>query len=474
MKKTALVFVCVFIMLLFKFCTPDNPVPQLHSFSPDSAVAHAPTFTLTAIGEDFVEGAKIIFNGEEKTTTFVSATELTCQIDPEDTLVDIENKQSGNRSNGPTLVELQVEVMNPEPGGGYSLSVNYPVYLEPLWSEPVTIASISAYTPNIAVDDADHVYVIFPSTTSDMYFVSSADKGDSWNTPTIIENAVEASPADITVDGTGNIYIVWINNQDDAFFKYSSDNGISWSTPANLSNNNEAIFGPGIAVDNSGNINVAWPREAQFTRSTDGGSAWNTPQVLAPGYTGYPDIAVSVNGDIHVVWDGPSTRSANYTDITYIHSTDGGANWIPYVTLMHDTSNRSYGPRMVVDQGGNINVLWYYGLQFSYNLTFRRSTNNGVNWSATKILSNLPSAGDIPSIAVDSAGNLNVVGGLNYPQLNIYYLRSIDDGVTWPSPFRISDDQCSCVPDIANDSSGKNYVVWNNAHGQIVFRKSLH
>ena len=54
--------------------------PTLTSLSPSSAVAGGPAFTLTVNGSNFVSGSVVRWNGANRTTTFVSATQLTAAI----------------------------------------------------------------------------------------------------------------------------------------------------------------------------------------------------------------------------------------------------------------------------------------------------------------------------------------------------------------------------------------------------------
>ena len=54
--------------------------PTLTSLSPNSATAGGPAFTLTVNGSNFVSGSVVRWNGANRTTTFVSATQLTAAI----------------------------------------------------------------------------------------------------------------------------------------------------------------------------------------------------------------------------------------------------------------------------------------------------------------------------------------------------------------------------------------------------------
>jgi hypothetical protein len=57
-----------------------NPAPVLTSVSPTTATAGGAALTLTANGSNFVAGSTLQWNGAARTTTFVSATQLTATI----------------------------------------------------------------------------------------------------------------------------------------------------------------------------------------------------------------------------------------------------------------------------------------------------------------------------------------------------------------------------------------------------------
>ena len=84
--------------------------PTLASLSPSSASAGGPAFTLTLNGNNFVSGSVARWNGAARTTTFVSATQLTAAIPATDVAT------AGN---------AQVTVMNP--GGGTSNALAFTI-----------------------------------------------------------------------------------------------------------------------------------------------------------------------------------------------------------------------------------------------------------------------------------------------------------------------------------------------------------
>ncbi|MGE0882993.1 MAG: pre-peptidase C-terminal domain-containing protein [Blastocatellales bacterium] len=84
---------------------PPNPVPTLTALVPTVVAAGSPAFTLTIVGNNFVPGAVVNFNGAQRPTTFFSATQLFAQINA----ADVANVGNAN-----------ITVTNPAPGGGTS------------------------------------------------------------------------------------------------------------------------------------------------------------------------------------------------------------------------------------------------------------------------------------------------------------------------------------------------------------------
>jgi uncharacterized protein (TIGR03437 family) len=102
-----------------------NPVPTISSLSPASATVGTAAFTLTVNGTGFVNGSVVRWSGSNRTTTFVSATQLQAAIKAADI------SKTGTK---------QVTVFNPTPGGGTSWNVAFTITA----TNPVpTITSLS-------------------------------------------------------------------------------------------------------------------------------------------------------------------------------------------------------------------------------------------------------------------------------------------------------------------------------------------
>jgi hypothetical protein len=102
-----------------------NPAPTTSAITPTTTLAQGPGFTLTVNGTGFIEGVSTVrWNGSARTTTFVSATQLTAAINA----ADIANAGA-----------IPVTVNNPSPGGGTSNSQSFAVTSHP----SPTLGSIS-------------------------------------------------------------------------------------------------------------------------------------------------------------------------------------------------------------------------------------------------------------------------------------------------------------------------------------------
>lgn len=101
----------------------NDPVPTISSLTPSSALAGGAAFTLTVNGSGFLSSSVVQWNGNSRTTTYISGTQLSISISAADIAV------------GQTAV---VSVTNPSPGGGTSAEASIPVN-----SPSPTLASIS-------------------------------------------------------------------------------------------------------------------------------------------------------------------------------------------------------------------------------------------------------------------------------------------------------------------------------------------
>jgi trimeric autotransporter adhesin len=154
-----------------------NPVPTLSSLSPNSATAGSAALTLTVNGTNFINGSVVRWNGQNRTTTFVSATRLTAQI----TAADLSSAGA-----------VPIIVFNPAPGGGVSNALNFTI-------NPADTGATIALTPGTAQTGA----------------IVAPPQGQNVFSPTQYTIQVPAGTTQLKIDLSGN--------QDlDLFVRYGS------------------------------------------------------------------------------------------------------------------------------------------------------------------------------------------------------------------------------------------------------------
>jgi len=164
---------------------PSSNPPTITLLSPSSALAGSGAFTLTVNGTGFTSSSVVNWNGSARTTSFVSATQLTAQI----TAADV--SATGTAA---------VTVVNPAAQGGTSNSANFSIASSP---------TITSFSPNSAIAGSG----TFTLTVNGSGFVSSS-KVD-WNGSARATTFVSASQltaqitaADVSAPGTAAVTVV--------------------------------------------------------------------------------------------------------------------------------------------------------------------------------------------------------------------------------------------------------------------------
>ncbi len=153
----------------------NNPAPTLSSISPNSALQGSGAFTLTVNGNGFVPSSKVRWGGSDRTTIYVSGTQLTAAIPASDLL----NAGSFN-----------VSVFNPTPGGGTSGNLPFTV------TAPNPVPTLTSLNPNQANENGP----AFTLTLTGTNFVNgSVVKWDGGDRPT---NFVSSTQLTATIPST--------------------------------------------------------------------------------------------------------------------------------------------------------------------------------------------------------------------------------------------------------------------------------
>jgi hypothetical protein len=244
-----------------------------------------------------------------------------------------------------------------------------------------------------------------------------------------------------------------------------------WTPAIRLTWNPSSPFvgasGSAIAVDSAGNPHVVWhafnwmSSDIYYRNSTDGGATWGAKKRLTwtSALTYDPDIVIDGRDTIHVVWRSQNLMSTS--NVYYKASGDLGSTWTAAKKITTNASGER--PRIAVDSSGNLFVVWYDDTPGTFQIYFIKSMDNGVTWTPKERLTYSLNDCLYSDIAVDSSGNLHLVFSLlpAAELINVIYERSTDGGEYWPLTKWL--DQTSVTvavtPAIAAGGS-KVFAVW--------------
>jgi hypothetical protein len=212
---------------------------------------------------------------------------------------------------------------------------------------------------------------------------------------------------------------------------------------------------------------LVMPTEAQLPFS----APKNVSNNLDSTFT--PQTAVDSKGNIFAVWEDDTSTNAN---ILFSRSSDGGATFSAPINLSHSRLF-PFGPRINVDSSDGINVVWNDNSPGNLDIFFARSTDGGLTFSSPVNVSHDASASGNPQVAADSTGNIFVVWENDSGVLGILFSRSVDGGVTFSSPAMISTNTTGSVSSqMAVGPNGNVYLAWEDdfaSGSDISFSRSL-
>jgi hypothetical protein len=321
----------------------------------------------------------------------------------------------------------------------------------------------------------------FPFTCSwHLFFSRSVDGGATFSSPKDISRHDDGEGVfgpQIAVDSRGGINVVWDDDADggsEILFSRSVDGGVTFSPPKVISNHLGGAFDPQLVVDVLGNINVVWQTQGAFgwnwniwfTRSVNAGSTFADPKALCADtdICNWPQIAVEPSGSVDVVFAQIPCADCDY-DVFFSRSSDGGATFSPSHNLSDSAESLITLPELVVDGAGNIHVVWSKGdfTSGQVNVFLSRSSDHGTTF-ATRDLSGDQGISYFPQVVVDARGNINVFW-LNEMLGGIVFSRSVDGGADFSSPKKVSTAPggfSATDPYVAVDPDGNLSIAWQD------------
>jgi hypothetical protein len=479
------------------------PVPVLSSISPTSRLTHAPTFILTATGTGFVSDSKIVFDGNEKDTTYVNETTLTCQIEPEDT--DVNSTLMGE---GVLFQELNsnpvVDVTVTSPGGLSSTVSQLELEALPTVNRIDLLSSLNPGFGSVSVerDSSDTLHVFYTGNADenvDAYYLYSTDSGSSFSPSENITQCTGNNDAwflSTSLDDQGRVsltstvsdFTTWYSNL--KFYPRISDGFRTpiWITDfqdkaaafSSTSSLGDTINITALTLDLQTGYGASW-----FIGSTDAGSTWNPPIQFSPpsfdvrgGASGIR-WANSAQNETENHWAGSfyDTATQEY-GINFYSSHEIKIGLSYRWAEEHAASTVDLEHQRTLDIF-DLSFLKFCDLTHNLEVNHVRSTDGGMTWMTLEEMYAIYSGtyqGAFPEIsqATDTAGNLNIVfTAYNSAagRVEPWYMRSTDgmnftDPISLFTTFNLTGDAFGI--DIVTDKDGYPYVITSGGYGTVI------
>jgi hypothetical protein len=280
----------------------------------------------------------------------------------------------------------------------------------------------------------------------------------------------------LTADDDGNYFACTLGYEgtfdepSGIYVQKSTDGGMSWSEPVIAIDSVEGVFEDKqwITLDRTsgptnGNIYITWTRffytQVLLVYSTDGGESYSQPVVVSDDEGVQWSVpAVGVSGEVFVAWfqyyptrgilmDVSFDQGMTFGDDRVVTETsassceiNGGIQVFPYPALTCDVISSS-------PYTGNLYLAFMDGNVTDMDIFFMKSEDNGDTWSERLRLNDDPEHNGAdqfhPWITVDDGG---VVHAIFYDRrldqnnwlFDVYYTKSEDAGQTWMPNERIT------------------------------------
>jgi 6-phosphogluconolactonase (cycloisomerase 2 family) len=192
----------------------NNPIPAATTFSPTSGATGGAAFTLTVNGSNFVTGSVVQWNGSDRPTAFISASQVSAQVPASDIAV------AGTAA---------ITVFNPAPGGGSSNSLTFTI--------GVFVAARFAYVANSGSNDVS------------MYTINATTGALAPIAPGTI--AAGMGPVSVAVDPSGRfVYVANANSNNVSMYTIDATTGALTSIGTTAAGTGSGLTS--VAVDPSG------------------------------------------------------------------------------------------------------------------------------------------------------------------------------------------------------------------------------
>jgi len=243
---------------------------------------------------------------------------------------------------------------------------------------------------------------------------------------------------------------------------------VGWSEDIRISNDNAISFIPSLSNDLQGNAHISWTDnrtgnwELYYTKLDGSGNILIGEIQITSGVIGVHtrhSLKTDNSGNVHVVWH--DRRDGNF-EIYYTKLNNNGNTLVNDKRITFSDSESAF-PSLSLDPQGNIHIVWRENYPNS-EIYYTKLNNNGNTLVNDLRLTFAEEISNIPSLSVDTDGNVHVVWGDGRHGIReIYYTKLNNNGDTIVDDLRLTfnDPEPSSFPKVANDLNNNVHIIWS-------------
>ncbi len=225
---------------------------------------------------------------------------------------------------------------------------------------------------------------------------------------------------------------IGVDTDSNIFYKCWNITSKSWTKTEVISlESNQNSYEPSISVDKSGNVHIVWfectNQYGVFTdfkicyrRWNKTKNFWTPMEIISTesiNSSRGPTIAVDNTGQVHIAWYDSTDYNGSGLDydIFYKRYDPNTGNWTLTEVISTESTCSSFHPTMAVDNAGQVHIAWYdwtdyNGAGTDYDIFYKyRNIINGT-WTLTQVISTESTGSSLyPSIAAYKAAHVHIV-----------------------------------------------------------------
>lgn len=219
----------------------------------------------------------------------------------------------------------------------------------------------------------------------------------------------------IAVDTKDRLYVTWAERAEESFeiFYRAIEPDTSAGPRFNLSANPGKSLVPALATDPCDKVYVAWhdnsagPFDVYLRVSHDGGQTFQPPVNVSSssGLSGAPALSAPSCDTVMVFW--PDATPGNFEVLGRV-SVDGGRTFHP-VRNFSTTASISIRPAITTDQRGTLHLTWIDGEPDRFQVFYRCITKDLMSHSPPLRVSLNRGLAGAPSITINTSGDAQIV-----------------------------------------------------------------